>query len=87
MVQRPPKFWQLHIFLEYEVSFQRIFLPPNPTTLPSFGECFSAFGSRKGPSPFVGALLRELLSMDLEGYREEGSVYGHHSPWGPRWGI
>jgi len=44
-------------------------------------------GSRKGASLFVGALLGGLLPGDLGGHGEEGSGDGHHSPWGPRWGI
>jgi len=45
-------------------------------------------GSRKGASLFAGALLgRGLLSGDPEGHGEEGSGDGHHSLWGPHWGI
>jgi len=43
--------------------------------------------SRKGASLFVLALLGGLLSRDPEGYGEEGSGDGHHSLWGPCWGI
>jgi len=34
-----------------------------------------------------GYLERGSFSEDPEGYGEEGSEDGHHSPWGPRWGI
>jgi len=35
-------------------------------------------GSGKGSSLFVGALLRGHLSVDAEGYGEEGSGDGHY---------
>jgi hypothetical protein len=43
-------------------------------------------GSGKGASLFAGA-VRGLLSGDMERHGKEGSVDGHHSPWGPCWGI
>jgi hypothetical protein len=32
-------------------------------------------------------LLGGLFSGDPEGHGEDGSADGHHSLWGPRWGI
>ena len=43
--------------------------------------------SGKGISLLAGALFRGLLPGDLEGHGDKGSGDGHHSPWGPRWGI
>jgi len=45
-------------------------------------------GSGRGASFSAGALLGDRegasFSEDLEGYGEDGSGDGHHSPWGPR---
>jgi hypothetical protein len=45
-------------------------------------DCLSLFESSARVTSRGGS-----FSGDPEGYGEEGSEDGHHSPWGPRWGV